>query len=75
FGCDGLRLNDTNRTVTLLLINTLRSRVALGHYFDIPSAAHMNKLAWNCGLERLAEEAIANCSEMPPMNNGFINGT
>ncbi|KAJ1362829.1 hypothetical protein KIN20_022515 [Parelaphostrongylus tenuis] len=44
FGCEGMRMNDTNRTVTLLAFNGLRAAVALGQYFDLSSTSLMNKL-------------------------------
>ncbi|VDM55479.1 unnamed protein product [Angiostrongylus costaricensis] len=68
FGCKAMSLNDRDRTDLLNFINTMRSLVALGDFEaqNLPSAGDMNKLRWDCGLESLAEQAIADCPENPP---------
>ncbi|VDM60269.1 unnamed protein product [Angiostrongylus costaricensis] len=69
FGCQGLTLRDENRAEALDMLNGIRSNVAQGTFQaqnPLPSAKNMAKLAWNCDLERLAQQAVDNCPPNPP---------
>ncbi|KAJ1363921.1 hypothetical protein KIN20_023885 [Parelaphostrongylus tenuis] len=75
FGCQGLKLSEQNRTETLNLINRMRSKVALGQFRAqniLSSASNMDKMAWNCELEKLAEEVVAKCRKnLPPIGRKY----
>uniref|UniRef100_A0A0K0DRC4 SCP domain-containing protein n=1 Tax=Angiostrongylus cantonensis TaxID=6313 RepID=A0A0K0DRC4_ANGCA len=64
-----MNLNDRDRTDLLNFVNDMRSYVALGDFEaqNLSSAGDMNKLRWDCGLESLAEQVIADCPENPPL--------
>ncbi|KAJ1348260.1 hypothetical protein KIN20_003518 [Parelaphostrongylus tenuis] len=73
FGCNGWNINDRAREDVLGVVNDLRSEVALGYFKkqNMSSASNMNKLKWDCDLEKLAEQAIHDCPENP--RSGDIN--
>ncbi|KAJ1363996.1 hypothetical protein KIN20_023978 [Parelaphostrongylus tenuis] len=72
FGCpQQYTLNDQNRTEALNLINQIRSSVALGTFQGqtfLPPASDMNKLQWNCDLEKIAQDIVANCPPQTPQS-------
>ncbi|KJH49525.1 SCP-like protein [Dictyocaulus viviparus] len=64
FGCKITSIKDQARQNALDEINTIRSEVALGHFHGshyLPTAKRMNKLKWDCALEKIAVEAVKNC--------------
>ncbi|KAJ1353863.1 hypothetical protein KIN20_010628 [Parelaphostrongylus tenuis] len=72
FGCAAnSSLNDANRTAALATINKNRLEAALGQKQLLPPATHMNKLAWNCTLEEIAQRLVDGC---PPRQNAMGNG-
>ncbi|KAJ1353836.1 hypothetical protein KIN20_010597 [Parelaphostrongylus tenuis] len=54
-------MNDTNRTAALIAINSLRARAVLGQLGNLPRGTHMNRLAWNCSLEEIAQRIVNGC--------------
>ncbi|KAJ1364002.1 hypothetical protein KIN20_023984 [Parelaphostrongylus tenuis] len=53
----------------------MRSKVALGQFRAqniLSSASNMDKMAWNCELEKLAEEVVAKCRKnLPPIGRKY----
>uniref|UniRef100_A0A0K0DN40 SCP domain-containing protein n=1 Tax=Angiostrongylus cantonensis TaxID=6313 RepID=A0A0K0DN40_ANGCA len=62
-------MTDQTRQGALNLINRIRSQVALGQFQAeafLPSANDMEKLRWDCNLEKMAQTAVINCPRNPP---------
>ncbi|EYB92386.1 hypothetical protein Y032_0194g1417 [Ancylostoma ceylanicum] len=86
FGCKNSLISDEWREKMLTLHNENRGNLALGKEQGkngpMPFAKNMNKLAWDCNMEEMADSAAQGCPNPPTAPTisgngklGFINAT